>query len=379
LREFTGSGTYYENISRRLVKEGNRVWLISNVLRDADDFRRDGVQFVHVPRRRSAIPFTSLFGWERRVSDVLRRIEAEHGLDLVEFQSFHPEGLLYALSLRRPAVSIRVHEWKNRVGLRWLCRDPREAILQALCWLQMARADVLLPVSDAVHDACAQFMGSGRYSRKTFTIRPGMDMELYAPTHVRPGCYQPLEGKRIILFVGRITRAKGAYKLIDAFKDQIAPRFADTVLVLIGKPEDPDRLRCALEGLPDRVIHLVDVETKDMPRCYTHAYVFVGPSESEPFGAVFVEALACGLPVIGVAVGGPVEIVEPEKTGLLCADNSSASIARALERLLSDRELRERMAGAARASVAERYGIDRVVSELIPRYRATMRLRIGAS
>jgi len=117
------------------------------------------------------------------------------------------------------------------------------------------------------------------------------------------------------------------------------------------------------------VIHLDDVETRDLPAFYSHAYVFAGPSRCEPFGAIFVEALACGTPVISVAKGGPLEIVEPEKTGLLCPDNAPDSIAQALERLLSDRELRDRMARSARASVVGRFGIDRVVTELMERYR----------
>src|SRR5438093_13265425 len=90
---YYGGGNYYDVLSRRLAKQGNRVWLISSVPKDADDYRRDGVEFVHLPVWRSAIPLTSLLRWFWRVARVLRRIEAEHGLDVVEFPSYYPEGL----------------------------------------------------------------------------------------------------------------------------------------------------------------------------------------------------------------------------------------------------------------------------------------------
>jgi glycosyltransferase involved in cell wall biosynthesis len=365
---YYGGGNYYDKLARLLAKQGNRVWLISRIPKDADDYLKDGVRFVHVPMWRSAIPFTSLLRWEWRVARVLHRIEAEHGLDVVEFPSFLPEGLVYEFSRPRAKVAIRVHEWKNRVGLRRLWRDPRDAFREVLCRLQMARADVILPISTIVHDVCVRYMGSERYARRTFTIRPGIDMDFYAATALPPDRYRTLEGRRIILFVGRITAGKGTYDLIEAFRTHIAPRFGDAVLVLVGRPEEPDEFRAALEGCGEDVIHFDDIETKDLPAFYSHAYVFVGPSRSEPFGAVFVEALACGLPVISVARGGPLEIVEPEETGLLCPDSSPAAIAQALTRLLSDRDLRDRMARSARSSVVERFGIGRVASEVMEKY-----------
>jgi glycosyltransferase involved in cell wall biosynthesis len=370
-----GTGVYLDRVPRRLAKLGHRVWLISSTPKDPDEYLNDGVNYVHVPMLRSAIPLTSLFWWEWRVAGLLRQIEAEHTLDLVEFPSHHPEALLYTYSRRRAAVCIRVHEARKRVSLAWFCRDPRDALRESLCRLQMTCADVILPVSAALHDNCVDFMGSDRHARRIFTIRPGYELDRFAPTTALPAAYQRLKGKRIILFVGRITEAKGTYNLIEAFKEHIGRRFGDTVLVLVGVPEEPDRLRRALGGRDQNVIHLDDVETKDLPAFYSHAYVFVGPSRHEPFGAVFVEALACGLPVISVAKGGPLEIVEPEKTGLLCPDNSVAAIARGLERLLSDPDLRERMARSARASVIDRYGLDRLTSELLEKYQEVVERR----
>jgi len=363
-----GTGVYLDRVTRSLAKQGNRVWLISSTPKSADDYLKDGVHYVHVPIWRSAIPFTSLLRWEWRVARVLREIEAQHGLDVVEFPSYHPEGLVYAFSRRRSAICIRFHEAKSPLELRGLWRDPKNSLREAMCWLQMARADVIMPFSAPMHENCVRFMGSAGHASKIFTIRSGSDMHVFAPAPLPPACYGDLEGKKIILFVGRITAEKGAYNLIEAFQNQIAPRYGATALVLIGQPEEPDRLRRALEGTAGKVVHLEHIDQRELPAFYSHAYVFVGPSRREPFGLVFVEALACGLPVISVAEGGPLEIVEPGKTGLLCPDNSAGSIAQALETLLCDGDLRDRMARSARASVVDRFGIDGVASDMAARY-----------
>jgi glycosyltransferase involved in cell wall biosynthesis len=373
-----GTGVYLDRVTRSMAKQGNRVWLLSSTPKDADDYRKDGVQYIHVPMRRSAIPFTSLLRWEWRVGRLLRQIEAEHGLDMVEFPSYHPEGLVYTFSRRRAAICIRFHESKHPVKLRDLYREPREWLRETLCWLQMARADVIMPFSIPMHETCVRFMGQARYASKVYTIRSGIDMDLFSPTPQPPAAYRALEGKRIILFVGRITEEKGTYNLIEAFRQRILPRYADTVLVLIGEPEDAERLRRTLLDNEGAVVHVDRVEQRELPAFYSHAYVFVAPSRHEPFGLVFVEALACGLPVVSVAQGGPLEIVEPGKTGLLCPDYSPGSIAQAIEQLLDDADLRDRMASSARASVVGRFSIDGVASDMIARFGSIRNGRNGS-
>lgn len=373
-----GTGVYLDRVTRSMAKQGNRVWLLSSTPKDPADYLKDGVHYVHVPIQRSRVPFTSLLRWEWRVARLLREIEAEHGLDFVEFPSYHPEGLIYSFSKRRSAVCIRFHEAKYPVGLKELGRSPREWLRETLCWIQMARADVIMPFSLPMHENCVRFMGDERYASKVFTVRSGIDMERFAPTPIPPSAYRPLEGRRILLFVGRITEDKGTYNLIDAFQTRIAPRYPDTALVLAGQPEEPDRLRRALAGIEGTVAHFGQIEQEDLAAFYSHAYVFVGPSRHEPFGLVFVEALACGLPVISVAHGGPLEIIEDEKTGLLCPDNSPESIAAALDRILSDRDLRDRMAALARASVVGRFGIDGVASDMTARFGEILGGRNGS-
>jgi glycosyltransferase involved in cell wall biosynthesis len=75
----------------------------------------------------------------------------------------------------------------------------------------------------------------------------------------------------------------------------------------------------------------------------------------EPFGSVIVEGMAAGLPVVATAAGGPLEIVEPEQSGLLVPPGDVAALSHALRRLAADRSLRERL-GARGLELSARYG-----------------------
>lgn len=368
-----GTGVYYEQVSRHFARSGDRVWLISATYKDPAPYKRDGVSYIHVPTPRSPVPFTSLFLWDWNVASVLRSLEVHYGLDIVEFPSYFPEGLIYAFSRRHSAVCFRLFEWKHPLSLRQCVGNIGKFVRETACWLQMAKSDALIAESSAIQESYIRFMGSRWCEHKMHCTFLGVDMTLFAPTNTVPMAYHSLRGQRILLFVGRITEAKGTYQLLDAFTTVIARRFPDTSLVLVGQPEDTAKFNTAMETCANsRVIHIDRVDQGELAAFYSHAYMFVGPSSNEPLGLVFVEALACGLPVISVAQGGPLEIVEHDRTGILCSDNSVDSIANAMERLLSDRKLRDRMAQSCRASVVERFGYTSIVSELSNTYRSIL-------
>ncbi|MEI7530196.1 MAG: glycosyltransferase, partial [Elusimicrobiota bacterium] len=101
---------------------------------------------------------------------------------------------------------------------------------------------------------------------------------------------------------------------------------------------------------------------------YSHAAVFCCPSIYEPFGIINVEAMACGAPVVASAVGGILEVVVPEKTGLLVPfqarrgdyepvspDKFSKDLAAAVNRVLRNPSLRKRFAAEGRRRVETQF------------------------
>jgi glycosyltransferase involved in cell wall biosynthesis len=92
----------------------------------------------------------------------------------------------------------------------------------------------------------------------------------------------------------------------------------------------------------------------EVARALDEARVLVLPSRSEGMGRVILEANLRGRPVVGTAVGGIVDLVEDGRTGLLVPPHDTRALAAALERILSDHGLAERLASPARESARRR-------------------------
>ena len=99
--------------------------------------------------------------------------------------------------------------------------------------------------------------------------------------------------------------------------------------------------------------------------------IFVLPAPAEPFGLVIIEAMALGKPVIAAGAGGPVEIVVDGETGLLFEPGNSQSLAVAMQRLLIDAPLRQRMGEASRQRYAKFFTADQMAKKMLAVYSAT--------
>ncbi len=151
----------------------------------------------------------------------------------------------------------------------------------------------------------------------------------------------------VILFVGRLRAYKGLPYLLEALTR------IDANLVIAGDgPEAGSlRARCRELRLTDRVHFAGHLPEDQLPAAYQAADVFVLPSHlpSEAFGLVLVEAMASGLPVICTELGtGTSEVIRHDETGLVVPPADPSALALALERLLADPALRQRLGAAGR-------------------------------
>ncbi|HEX2205367.1 MAG TPA: glycosyltransferase family 4 protein [Longimicrobium sp.] len=138
-----------------------------------------------------------------------------------------------------------------------------------------------------------------------------------------------------------------------------------------GSEVSPEALRrrAAGLGIGDRVGFTGFV--RDTPAVYRSLDVVVHAStQPEPFGLVIAEAMACGRAVVASAAGGAAEIVDPERDALAVPPGDAGALAEAIRRLATDRDLRERLGGAARASAEARFDRARLAAEIVPLYRA---------
>ena len=161
--------------------------------------------------------------------------------------------------------------------------------------------------------------------------------------------------KPYVLFVGRLTRQKGVFDLLEASK-----RFASgTQLVLVtGKPDEPgilEELRKGVRGRKEVVWMNTMLGQRETIALYCGASVAVTPSVYEPFGIVVVEAMACGAPVVASAVGGIREIVENGRSGLLVRPKDPPALADAVNRVLADGALAAKLAANGRRRVERHF------------------------
>ena len=183
-------------------------------------------------------------------------------------------------------------------------------------------------------------------------INPGVDVECFRPGLPCDDLKQSVglaSDETLILSVGRLSRRKGFDMVIRSLPELISHgirvRYA-----LIGIGEDQHFLRNLSRelGVEDRVHLLGHVEPEDLPRWYNACDVFAMPNreidgDTEGFGMVFLEAAACGKPVVAGRAGGTGSAVLDGETGYRVDGNDVASIGASLARLLGDKTLADRL------------------------------------
>lgn len=165
------------------------------------------------------------------------------------------------------------------------------------------------------------------------------------PCHVSTSSFRPVREDKEILFVGFPFKRKGVDILIDAFK-KVSDKHPDWKLKILGWFPDPTELHAAMGGHP-RIYHHPPVYHPEMPAHVGSCGIFVLPSRSEAMGRILVEAMACAKPRIGSNVDGIPTVIENEVDGLLVPPEDPDALAAALDRLMSDSSLRQRLGEAA--------------------------------
>ncbi len=198
-------------------------------------------------------------------------------------------------------------------------------------------------------------------------IPNGIDPDYFHPD-VKP-IEKYLDGKLNILFVGRLEKRKGLKYLIDAYKI-VKKTFPDSRLLVVGPGV---RFRRKYENKVKRehiedVVFVGKVPFEELPRYYKTADVYCSPAVSgESFGIVLLEAMAVGTPVVASDIPGYASVLTNGKQGLLVRPRKSKLLARAICRILSDKELRLQM-GANGISTSREYDWKKVARQVYDYY-----------
>lgn len=211
--------------------------------------------------------------------------------------------------------------------------------------------------------ATLNFTWSGHVSRSMvehYGIDPARVRCVFAGANVDAGDRGPGGAGKQILFVGRDWERKGGPNLEAAFS-LVRRQHPDAELVICG-----DSPQIETEG----VTVLGEASMEAIGELYRQsAAVLCMPTRVEPFGIVFVEALAHGLPVVASSIGALPDIVQDGETGLLVPPDDPSSLAEALDGLLSNPEMARRFGELGRRRMRERFTWPQVVDSMASQIR----------
>ena len=294
------------------------------------------VRFVSLPERRFPLPV--LAG---------RAALAAAAADVVVLDSIAAAFVAPWLP-RRPAAPLvgSLHQPPGGIDHGPL-RRPLQAALDRRAWRGAA---LLLVASQALAE---ELRAGGLPAGRIRVVPPGRDLAAAAgaPPELR-------HGRRAgLLCVANWVARKGILELLDAVARLSAPL---ATLHLVGDDRaDPRyaarvRARLARPDLDGRVVVHGPQPAERVAALYQAADVFVLPSFREPYGTVWGEAMAAGLPVVGWRAGNLPHLAADGVEGLLVPPGEVAGLAAALARLAGDEPLRRRLGAAARAAAAAR-------------------------
>ncbi len=256
-------------------------------------------------------------------------------------------GRRWALKSGRPLVTsfhTNFPEYAAGYGLGFLAptawrllRRFHEASFRTLCPSSTTRAELQ---SRGFHDR--------------IRIWPrGVDCDRFSPSHRSLSRREELApgAQVVVLYVGRLAAEKRLDILMDAFKRVRERSPVRVALVLVG--DGP--MRASLQGRRDPDVHLTGfLKGEELAKAYAAADIFAFPSDTETFGNVVTEAMASGLPVVGVNRGGVRDLILPDRTGRLVPPDDPDSFAAALLSLVYSPINRARMGHAGRLDACQR-------------------------
>lgn len=185
-----------------------------------------------------------------------------------------------------------------------------------------------------------------------------------------------LEGRRVIVFGGRLSRHKGDRQLFAALR-KVKERVPDVALLVLARPSDyTERMLRDNPDLSDQIVLGGWLEGGELMAAYRLADVVVSPSVSfDSFPTVNLEGMAAGAVPVTTCFGGGRELVQDGETGFVVNPYDIDSLADRLARLLTDEPLRHRMAAAGRARIEAEFTLERQVHNMLAVYERALARR----
>ncbi len=347
-----GLARHVGKLAEQLVRGGADVHVLTRGPQ-RESAEQDGVVVHRVPEPAYPRELGGFVDWVARLNDDLHR--AGHALlEEHEFDVVHGHDWLVATAAKRLAdfarrplvVTVHATEYGRHQG--WVHVAPQSDIHRTERWMVQGSDQVIV---------CSHYMRG--HVADLFAV----DEERIAvvPNGIDPADLSPVAdldtlraefaapGEQLILLAGRLVYEKGFHLALEALAD-VTHRVPGVRFVIAGSgtAEADLRAQAAELGLADRGRFVGWIGDDVLHSLYRIADLTVVPSLYEPFGLVALEAMASGCPCVVADTGGLREVVPPgERVGLRFNGGDAAHLGTMIERLLTDRPLRDRLVAEA--------------------------------
>lgn len=396
-----GIGTYTRNLAAGLAARGHAVTVLARSEAPAAAFVEvtgdAGGQVVVEPvasAERWRLPAGNRYvgmtlrslPFAQAAARRFRALDQAAAFDVVEVPEYQGWGLGVARAAQVPVI-VRLH---THTGLVRRLNEVPEDLDSRLCArLEAAtirRGDLVLANSEALADIAAEDFRAAMAPERLGVLPLGVDTERFAPREA--GWLKAHLGldpeTPVLLYVGRLERRKGVETLLEAFA-KLRERQPTAILAMAGFSTDTGAAgrsllaqlneRAQALGCNEGVRFLGHIGYDQLPRYYAGCDLFVAPSLMEPFGMIYLEAMACGRVAIGCNAGGVPEIIRHGRTGYLVPPADADALGTAMAELLRYPSWRKRIGDAARSEAVLRFSLDAVGARTEAYYRSAIAAR----
>lgn len=375
-----GSQTYVK--ATGLAALGHEVYVISRSVDAERHEKMNGdICVIRIPGMDDKLPeMTETVQWITHSVSVAAEIEAllkRMHIDIIDFPEWAAEGYVYLLNRRA---------W-NTVPVVIQLHGPLVMFAHTMGWPKMDTEfyrvgtnmeATCIQLADAVYTSstCSADWVRNHYNvqmKDIPVIHAGVDTTLFTPQPAAKNNYPT------IIFIGKIVVNKGIKELVEAVIN-LAEEFPGLKLRIIGSGDEKLIAKLKEKARGAGAENLLEfagyIHKENLPVELSRAHVFAMPSyyEGGP-GFVFLEAMACGIPVIGCNGSGVEEIVSSGKNGLLVPPQNIQALNEALRLILKNTDLLNEMGTNAREYVLQNADSNKSLSKLEAFYQAVVQKR----
>jgi L-malate glycosyltransferase len=318
-------------LSKQLRERGDEVYILTYPHPDVKNV--DGIKVETAPSP-NIKGFRGFFFFITATFKLMSMVR-QYDINLIHAHFLIPPGLIGVLvgSILGKKTVVTAHGSD-------LLIQVKKPLLQPIIKFVLKRADYVLVVNTALKEKVLEL---GINPDKVYVTPNAVNTHKFNPKNLEiPADIKLNTDKPTILFVGNLVKQKGVKYLLEAKKQMNR----DAELLIVG--DGP--LRGAMEDIVEKE-GINDVvftgARRDVEKIMPSAQVLVLPSVSEGFPITILEALSSGLPVVATRVGGVSDILD-QKVGIIVEPSDPTSLAKAVDKILKNDELRNSMKVAAR-------------------------------